>query len=217
MNMLEFARGPLVWIALLTFSLGSIYKILWIVLYSKKDKVVYPYMNVKYSLRSLLHWTIPFGSRNMRLKPGFTVFSFLFHICLLATPIFALGHIALWKESWGLSWGHLPDYITNLMSIIVVISIVILALRRIADPAVRFVTSKSDYLLLILIVSPFATGIMAYYQIFDYRTVLILHMWSGAIWLMAIPFTRIVHMLFFPFTRAYMGCEFGLVRNSKDW
>jgi hypothetical protein len=42
-------------------------------------------------------------------------------------------------------------------------------------------------------------------------------MWSGALWLMIIPFTRIVHMLFFPFTRAYMGNEFGYVRNARDW
>jgi len=46
---------------------------------------------------------------------------------------------------------------------------------------------------------------------------LILHILSGEIMLMAIPFTRLSHMLFFWFTRAYMGCEFGLVRNARDW
>ena len=64
---------------------------------------------------------------------------------------------------------------------------------------------------------PFVTGLMAYYQVFDYRTMVIIHMWTGAIWLAMIPFTRIAHMLYFPLTRAYMGCEFGYVRNSRDW
>ena len=51
----------------------------------------------------------------------------------------------------------------------------------------------------------------------DYQTIVIIHMWTGAIWLAMIPFTRIAHMLFFPLTRAYMGSEFGHVRGTKDW
>ena len=35
--------------------------------------------------------------------------------------------------------------------------------------------------------------------------------------LLAIPFTRLSHMLFSPFTRAYMGSEFGKVRMARDW
>ena len=27
----------------------------------------------------------------------------------------------------------------------------------------------------------------------------------------------VVHMLFYPFTRAYMGSEFGYVRSARDW
>lgn len=84
-------------------------------------------------------------------------------------------------------------------------------------PEVRFVTEPSDYLLLLIAAAPFISGFMANRQWFDYETVLISHMISGAIMLMAIPFTRLSHMLFFPFTRAYMGSEFGAVRNAKDW
>ncbi len=35
--------------------------------------------------------------------------------------------------------------------------------------------------------------------------------------LVAIPFTRLSHMLFAPLTRAYMGSEFGGIRHAKDW
>ena len=41
------------------------------------------------------------------------------------------------------------------------------------------------------------------------------HIVTGAAWLMVIPFTRLIHMLWFPFTRAYMGSEFGAVRHSR--
>jgi len=103
------------------------------------------------------------------------------------------------------------------MVIIVLVGGLTFVLRRIANPTVRFVTTASDYVLAALVLAPFATGLMAYYQVFDYQIILILHMWTGALWLAMIPFTRIVHMLFFPLTRGYMGSEFGFVRGSKDW
>ena len=103
------------------------------------------------------------------------------------------------------------------VTIVVVVSVILFAMRRIADPTVRLVTSWSDWALLVVVGTPFATGLLAYYQVFDYQTIIIIHMWTGAIWLAMIPFTRIAHMLFFPLTRAYMGSEFGFVRGSKDW
>jgi nitrate reductase gamma subunit len=160
---------------------------------------------------------IPYGSVNMQRRPFFTATSFLFHLCLLITPIFALGHVMLWDQSWGISWWTLPDSITNLMTFVVVITGMIFILRRIAYPQVRYVTSWKEYLLVILAVAPYATGLMAYYHTFDYDTVIVVHMWTGALWLIAIPFTWLSHMFYFPFTRSYMGSEFGYVRNAKDW
>ena len=47
--------------------------------------------------------------------------------------------------------------------------------------------------------------------------VLLIHGLSGVLWLLLLPWTRLVHMLWFTFTRAYMGSEFGAVRHSRDW
>jgi nitrate reductase gamma subunit len=153
----------------------------------------------------------------MRLRPLFTVVSFLFHICLVITPIFALGHTLLWRESWGLNIWSLPEWLATAMAAYVVLGVVFFALRRIAEPAVRYVTSWKDYLLLTIVVGPFLTGIMAHYHVFEYQVMIVLHIFTGALWLVVIPFTRVVHMLFYPFTRAYMGSEFGYVRGSRDW
>jgi nitrate reductase gamma subunit len=215
--MYAFARGPLVWAAFIILILGGAYRVYWIVTYSKKDKVVHPYMRLKYGFRSLLHFSLPYGARVMRLRPLFTAVSFLFHICLLVTPIFVLGHAILWRESWGINIWSLPGWLATAMAAYVVLGVVFLALRRIADPAVRYVTTWKDYLLLAVVVAPFATGLLAHYQLFEYEVMIVLHIFTGALWLAVIPFTRIVHMLFYPFTRAYMGCEFGYVRSSKDW
>jgi len=215
--MYEFASGPLVWIALIVFVGGTAYKLITMGKLAKKDKIVYPYMNFKFGVRSILHWLMPFGTTNMRLRPFFTIISFLFHFCLLIAPLFVLGHVVLFEQSWGFNWGALPEGLTNTMAIVIVAIGVIFALRRIADPTVRMISNYKDWLVLLLVLSPFVTGIMAYYQVFNYEAIVILHMFAGAAWLMLIPFTRLSHMFFFFVTRAYMGSEFGYVRNSKDW
>jgi len=102
------------------------------------------------------------------------------------------------------------------MAVYVVAMGVLFALRRIAEPTVRFVTFLGDYVILALVLAPFVTGLMAHYQVFDFETIITLHIWTGALWLMAIPTTRLAHIFFFPLTRAYMGSEFG-VRGAKDW
>ena len=89
--------------------------------------------------------------------------------------------------------------------------------RRLINPEVQYVTSASDYILLAIVAAPFITGFLAYYQWFAYQTLLILHILSGEIMLVAIPFTRLSHMLLAPLTRAYMGSEFGGVRHARDW
>ena len=90
-------------------------------------------------------------------------------------------------------------------------------MRRLVNPEVKYVTSASDYIILAIVAAPFITGLVAYYQWFGYQIFLILHILTGEILLVAIPFTRLSHMITAPLTRAYMGSEFGGVRHARDW
>lgn len=215
--MYNFASGPLVWIAFIVFVGGMVYQLVTLLRSAKKDKVIYPYMSAKYGLRSLLHWVIPFASTNMRLRYETTIVTFAFHLCLILVPIFLTAHVAMFSFAWGTKWGTLSDGAADWMTILVVLAAVFFLVRRWMLPEVRFVTYPSDYLLLAIAAAPFITGFIAHVQWFDYETTVIIHMISGAVMLMAIPFTRLSHMLFFPFTRAYMGSEFGAVRHARDW
>ncbi len=211
--MYDFVSGPLFWISIALFAGGSFYQIWSTLQRAKKDKVVYPYMRLEHSVRSLKHWLVPFGTRSMRTRPTFTVISFAFHICMLVTPLFVLGH----HEMLGISIIHLPDGLADAMTLFVLLGGLYFLQRRLLNPIVNNVTTLSDYVLLVVVLAPFLTGTLAYHQWFGHRTMTILHMLSGELMLAIIPFTRISHMLFFVFTRSYMACEFGFVRNSKDW
>ncbi len=216
--MYEFVRGPLVWISFLVFIIGSLYRLISMAgLAKKKDIYVYEYMSLKYGLRSILHWITPFGSVNMRQRPVMTIVSFAFHICLIFTPIFLLAHNILWYESWKISWWTISESTADWMTLIVIAACVFYAVRRIVAREVKYVTSASDFVILTIAAAPFITGFLAYHQWFNYKIILIAHILAGEIMLMAIPFTRLSHMLFFPFTRAYIGSEFGAVRHVKDY
>jgi nitrate reductase gamma subunit len=211
--MYDFVSGPLFWVSIVLFFGGSIHKIVSMIRRARKDKVVYPYMRWKHSLRSLAHWFVPFGTHSMRGRPTFTIVSFAFHFCVLITPLFLLAH----HQMLGISIIHLPDALADAMTLFVLFGCLFFLSRRLLDPTVQNVTYLSDYVLLLLVMAPFLTGFLAYHQWFGHHTMLILHMLSGELLLAVIPFTRVSHMLYFVFTRAYMACEFGFVRNSKDW
>jgi nitrate reductase gamma subunit len=215
--MYEFVRGPLVWIAFIGFILGVLFKVASMAIGARKEGTVYPTMDSRYGARSIAHWIIPFGSRNMRLHPVMTVVSFLFHLSLIATPLLVMGHAVLWEQSWGVSWWSLPPAVADALTLIVVFGGLFFMLRRITAPEVRNVSALSDFLLVLLVISPFLTGFLAHMQWLHYEAMVTLHIVTGAVWLIAIPFTRLSHALWFLFSRAYMGSEFGRVRNARDW
>lgn len=217
-SMYNFVSGPLAWVAFTVFVAGCLYRLVYmIVLVHKKEKFIYTYMSWKYSLRSILHWITPFATENWRRHPVLTIVTFAFHICLFLTPIFLLAHVVLWNEAWSTSWWTLPEGLVQVMTAIVIGGCVFFLVRRLITPEVQFVTSASDYIILIIVALPFVTGLFAYFQWFEYQFFVILHILSGELMLVAIPFTRLSHMLFSPFTRAYMGSEFGGVRHARDW
>lgn len=218
MEVYNFLKGPMVWVAFIIFICGSAYRVYSLITLAKKDRVVYPYLSLKYTLRSLIHWLIPFGSRNMRLHPWMTLFAFTFHAGLLFTPVFLYPHIFLWHEAWGIKWWSLPETAADIITVIVILCCVFFLLRRIFAPEVRFVTFASDYVILAIVAAPFITGFLAFHQIVvPYRPMIMLHMLLGEIMLIAIPFTRLSHMLSFWLTRAHTGSEYGVFRHSKDY
>ena len=217
-SLYNIVSGPLAWLAFAIFIGGSIYRLISLmVLVRKKEPFIFSYMSLKFSLRSILRWSTPFATENMRKHPALTIVAFAFHICLILTPIFLLAHVMLVDESWNLSWWTLPDGAAKIMSLIVIAGCVFFLVRRLVSPEVQYVTSASDYIILAIVAAPFITGVIAYYQWFGYQFFMILHILSGEIMLVAIPFTRLSHMLFAPLTRAYMGSEFGGVRHARDW
>ncbi|MCF8061968.1 MAG: respiratory nitrate reductase subunit gamma [Deltaproteobacteria bacterium] len=213
-----FVVGPLAWIAFAVFVLGSIWKMYTMYRSAKtRDGQVLAYWNLKYALRSIIHWSVPFWPVNSRRHPFMTIVSFTFHICLVLVPVFLLAHVMLWDYYHGFRFWSLPEGAADVMTFLVILACLVFAVRRILLREVRYVTSAMDWAVLAIVFLPFLTGFLAYHQIGPYRVMIILHILFGEIMLAAIPFTRLSHMLLSPFSRGYIGSEFGGVRKAKDW
>ena len=215
--MYEVVTGPLLWTSFIVFIGGGLFKLLWMVKLATNDRVVFPRMGLRYSLTSFFRWIIPFTRTNMKKRPIMTIGTFVFHISLIITPLFLLSHNLLWYRSWNIRWWSLPENIADIMTIIVIGSCLFCLARRVILPEVKYITASADHFLLVIVMAPFLTGFMAYHQWLPYEPTLVAHILAGEIMLITIPFTRLSHMLFFFFTRAYMGSEFGAVRSSRDW
>jgi nitrate reductase gamma subunit len=213
----NLVRGPFVWIAFFVFIGMSAYKVRRLYLMAKKEKVVVPTIKWEATSRSILHWIIPFGSRNWIMRWPITITTFVFHIGLVFTPIFLLSHNILWHESWGISWWTLPENVADIMTLLVIATSIIFFMRRLFAPEVRFVTSADDFLILAISFFPFLTGFLAYHEwLLPYKPMVILHILFGGLMLIAIPFTRLAHMFYFFMTRAFMGSQ-AAGWGGKDW
>lgn len=214
----NFVSGPLAWIAWGIFLVGSLYRLISMYnLAKKKDGSSLAYMSWGYGLRSIFNWMIPFNSLGWKSDPLMTIATFAFHIGFLLVAVFLGAHVVLWDTAFGISIPSLPTQAGDIISFVVLAGCAIFAYRRLALPHVKGVTRPKDWFALIIVALPFLTGVLAYHQVGPVLMMTTLHILAGELLLALIPFTRLSHALFVLFTRAYMGSEFGGVRNSKDW
>ena len=216
--MYEFLTGPALWAAIIIFLGGLSARIAYLFHLSRiKDRVFYNHASLSWGVKSIFYWLLPWGSSSMRQQPVFTFVVFIFHITLLAAPLFLNAHNILWDEAWGVSIWSLPDSLTDAMTVILLVSIVFLVVRRVVRTEVRILTEAWDYVLLGVTALPFLTGFLAYHQFAPYKLMMIMHILTGEILLVLIPFTKLGHMVLFFFTRAFIGFEMGGRRGARTW
>ncbi len=214
----EFLTGPALWAAFIIFVGGLFLRVAYLYgLSRERDVVFWNHFDLKWSLRSIIHWLIPLGSVSLRTQPVFAIAFYCFHFCLFVVPIFLLAHNTMWKESFGYSLPSLPDSVSDILTVVFIICASVLLIRRVVRAEVRILTSPWDYFLLILTGLPFVAGFLAYHQIGPYKLMLILHILLAEILLIIIPFSKLGHIVLFFFTRAFIGSEMGQRRGAQTW
>ena len=215
MDLYLFVEGPLLWIAFLVFIIGSLLRAaVFVVASTKKDKIIYQHFSWKYALGTIGRWLLP-ANKSVSKNPVFSILGYIFHICLIVVPIWFSGHIYLWEESrfeW--SWAPIPDWLADWMTIVLLAIALFFLLRRIFSADIRLISGFADYLLIIVTALPFLTGYFLTHGTLDSveflgNNMTLIHMLSGELMLILIPFTKLSHFILFFFSRAATGIEFG--------
>ena len=157
MDFSSLVEGPLLRIIFLVFIIAIIIRIaffFYTILKSSTGKG----SRWKYLVAILSHALLPFHNGATK-KPIYATLRYMFHVSLIAVPIWLSGHIALWEESrfeW--SWTALPDQWADWMTLLLLGLAACFLIRRITLGDIRRTSSKSDYLLIVITALPFATG-----------------------------------------------------------
>jgi len=219
--MVGFIQGQLVSIAFVIFILGLIFQFIQFFKLTKKKEWIYPPLEVKPEKKTAGQWvTFCLASLNGTLwktDPLITIVTSVFHVFLILVPLFLLGHNILLNQSWGLSLWSLPESITDILTLVVLICVAFFLGRRLFLSRVRVITSLYDYAILLIALAPFLTGYLAYHQWFHYDTVMTVHVLAGEVMLIIIPFTKLGHMLFFFLYRFLIGNEYSFARGERTW
>jgi nitrate reductase gamma subunit len=169
---------------------------------------------LKGAFRSIYKWLIPFGTYGWRAQPFVTIAFFGFHLGAVLIPLCLLGHNVFLQEKIGISFFTISNGLADGLSWAAIVSLLFLILRRLVLPEVRILTTAHDYLILLISLAPFVTGLLARYQVGEYSFWLNMHIFCGELVLIAIPFTKLSHVFLFFASRAQLGMDFGIKRGG---
>jgi nitrate reductase gamma subunit len=224
--MYMLVTGPLLWLTFLLFVGGLAYRLVRLIRLTEKRAVMVcqvaprnddpPRPAISAEERKLER-IARFQTSVLGQHPVMTCVSTIFHLCLLVVPLFLMGHNVMLRNGLGIRLPSLPDRLADLLTLVVLGGAVFFLVRRAAVPKVAAISSATDYAVLLITVLPYLTGFLARHQVLAYPSLLTAHILTGELMLVAIPFTKVGHMVFFVFGRLALAGEFCLGRGNRVW
>jgi nitrate reductase gamma subunit len=215
-NVLEFARGPFFKAALLFFIAGMVYRLVRVIFLGwSPDKV--PARGSKFGgaiksyLKGIIAWPfIPWVKNTFKKNPVIYLAGGLFHLGLFVVLVLGTAHMLVWKSLTGLHWATLPMPIVDWMAAVTIVAMIILFINRLINPVLKLISGPAEWLNLLFVFLPMVTGyVMTHHLWFRYEVLYSLHMIAVDVLLIWIPLSRISHFMFYFFSKAIHGADFG--------
>lgn len=151
-------------------------------------------------------------------RPFMAISTTVFHVLVIVTPVFLLAHNILLREAAGFCLPFFSEKVTDWFTWIILLSGLMFLARRVFFRNVRAVTTKSDFILLALVLFPYLSGFLLYHQLCNFnRLLMLLHVAGGELMLVCLPFTKLVHFLYFFFNRFLITTEHGIMKGTREW
>ncbi|MFH2002452.1 MAG: hypothetical protein ABIK28_22455 [Planctomycetota bacterium] len=134
----------------------------------------------------------------------FSIASFFFHIGAIVVPLFLADHIVLWEGFLGVDLPSIGREAADILTLLTLACLLMLLGWRIFIGRVRAMSKSTDYVLLLLILLPFATGYMSSHpgaNPFPWEGTMLVHLLSAEALFVVVPFTKLAHVVLFVFDR----------------
>lgn len=202
---LDWARGPMFRFAIAVMLLGLIRLAVLTVmnLVSLTRNARNKHMSGGVVARDTVGWLFPF-TRVPAQNRFFTVVSVAFHICIIVVPIFLAGHVLLLQDAIGVGWPAINQILADYMTLFAIAAGLVLFSRRVSTVLTRSLCRAQDYVIPVMIVLLFTSGYLATHPAvnpFSYSATMLTHALTGDLILMLIPFSKLSHVLLFPFAQ----------------
>ena len=211
MELLEFARGPALTIAITVFIAGIVFRIVSLfALWRTKDSSAgsprekSPFSAaVREVIRRLWPQAVYKQATMFELVNGY-----VFHLGLAIIVFFLAPHILFFQDLFGISWASLPNNVVYAISIVTMVSLIAALVMRYANPAQRIISTFDDWFSWLVTFLPVLTGIIATSHLgARYETLLGLHILSVALLLVWLPFGKLMHVFLVFVTRSQTGAH----------
>lgn len=142
----------------------------------------------------------------MKRSPISYIGGYIFHVGLFVVVFFLAQHIKLIESLLGISWPNLPAQVIDTVAVVTLATMVLILADRINKPVKRYLSTFGDYLAWVLTFLPVLTGYLAVkHMVLPYTTMLALHILSVELLLIALPFTKLIHVFTLVISRWYNG------------
>ncbi|MFP4527179.1 MAG: hypothetical protein ACLFQX_01400 [Candidatus Kapaibacterium sp.] len=201
---IDFAKGPLFAITFLIMIMG-LGRLVLIQIYSLFVSKGNRLKNAPWKkfFSEMAGWVFPVGHL-IKGTAFFSVASFIFHVGIILLALFLTDHIVLWESFTGWELPEIGRIVADYLTLVTMASILILLLCRIFMARLRAMSTKSDYLILVLVFLPFMFGYMAGHPSvnpFSWQAAMLGHLLSAELLFVVIPFSKMAHIVLYFFDR----------------
>ncbi len=207
MDMLDWARGPMLYVSLTIFVLGVAWRIFALRRLPSTPAVAPP--RTKFSRTDAL------GAALTRMWPRkgmsysatlVTLNPYVFHVGLVLVFFGYAPHIDFIRRLTGLGWPALPDAVMYIAAAATIVSLLIAMLFRLTDPVLKKISRADDMVTWLVTMLPLVTGMAVIGEssasilartVVVYRDPLAIHLFSLELLLVWFPFGKLMHAFLF--------------------
>jgi nitrate reductase gamma subunit len=209
MDLLGFARGPALKVALVVFCLGVVWRIVGFALLRIRRDWNKPRVSIlKYlwgGAATVVTRSMPHPEFIARTGPG-EALGYSYHLGLFAVVLLFTPHIIFLGSLFGILWPGLPSSVITVISVLTMTLFLAVLFRRVTNPVMRMLSNFDDYFSWFITMAVLATGLAATAHIgARYETLLGLHILSLDVLLIWFPFGKLMHAFYIFPSRAING------------